>query len=137
MHMLHQNRTRGLAVERKLPCEKLIGQDPERVDITSLIGLFARGRFRRDVRRRSEHAAVLCGRRSDPLGLEDAGDPEVDELHEVGVPAAPHEVDVLGLDVTVHDSSRMHSAEPGAKLHGHDQRALEGRWSLLIELVGK
>ena len=76
-------------------------------------------------------------RRSDPLGLKDASNPEVHQLHEVGVSTASHEVDVLGFDVPVDDPSRMNRAEPGAELHGYDQRTLDGRPAMLIELVGE
>jgi hypothetical protein len=79
----------------------------------------------------------LRRRRSDPLGLQDARNPEVHQLHEIGISAAPHEIDVLGFDVAVHDPGRMHRPEPSAELHDHDQCALERRCSVLVELVGQ
>jgi len=137
VHVLHQDRSGGMPVERQLSCEQLIGQDTEGVNVASLIGCFPGCRFGRYVRCGPKYPSSLRRYRPYSFAFEHAGNSEVYELHEVVVRSAPHQIDILGLDVTVNDPSRVNRAKAGAELHDHDQGALQRWQSALVELVGE
>ena len=91
-----------------------VGDDPQRVEIDPPVDLLAVGLLRRHVLRRADDGA-RTGLHLGEIG-EELGDAEVEHLHEVRVPAAAREEDVLRLEIAVDHAARVGRAEPLADL---------------------
>ena len=126
---LRDDRQVVVGAKRHLAGEALVEQHAQRPDVGAVIEVLVAARLLgRHVEGRAEQEpgvgqAIGLGAVVAPR-LDRLGDPEVDDLHEVGV-AAPHEVEVLGLHVAVEDPLGVRGAERAGRLPRDAQAALD------------
>jgi hypothetical protein len=102
-----QDRVLRLARVRSLLRHQLVEDRAQGVDIgPGVERLFAPRLLGRHVRGRPQRRPRL-GRRARLLQRLQLGDPEVEHLHQVGPVLAPADEQVVGLEVAVHDPSRV------------------------------
>ena len=116
-------------LERLPPREHLVEDDPRRVDVRPGVDDLGERLLRREVLGRPEdHARLREGRRAGAAaprhGLRDLGDPEVEDLHDVGLTVALDEHDVVGLEIAVDDPGAVRVLEAAQDLAGDGERAL-------------
>ena len=112
---------RGWPRERPSSGDGFVGDESQRELIRSVIGVPSARLFGRHVADRAQHDArgraggLRHGlRQFGPVGPVQLGEPEVDDLHAVGV--ADH--DVLGLEIAMHDARGMRLRETVGDLVG-------------------
>ena len=89
--MLGQHTHEGVSLERNTPGDALVQDDTERVDVHPVIEVLARRLLGRHVLGRAEdHPSLreLSAGRSIQFNIAHLGDPEVDDLDEIGDPVA-------------------------------------------------
>jgi len=112
VHLQHRHRV--VVVERHAAGQHLVAEDAERVEVATRVERQPAPLLGRHVLRRPEddarlrlHAVVL---------LQELGDREVEQLHEVGRAGHVQEEHVVGLDVAVDDADRVRLGERRAAL---------------------
>ena len=107
------------ARERQSPGGHLVHHAAQRIDVAAAVDLvrLPRTLLRRHVRRRAHHHAGLRLAGGIALVVGDAGDAEVDDLDEVLLSLVDDQVDVVGLQVAVHDALAVRGLERLAALH--------------------
>ena len=121
--LLDEQADRLIALERRAPGEHLVEQRGDRVDVARGSDRVALRALGRDVARGAEDEPR--GGRHRLLAPVDAGDAEVEDLHEVGIGAAPHEHHVLGLEIAMHDADGVRLARRLAELERDVERLRE------------
>jgi len=104
--MLHEQRRRGAADERRLAAQHLIRHDAQGIEVAARVEIaIARSLLRAHVRRRPDgHARRRQPGRIATVRRRGARDPEVGDER---APIDAVEQDVVGLDVTMDDAARM------------------------------
>ena len=124
--MLDRHAHRRFSVVGRPPCEHLVHDHAQGVDIRTVIHPGASGLLGRDV---MDGAQGLLGQRV--LGGGDAGDAEIGDLDA----AVLEDHHVMGLDVPVDDAAAVGVLQRLGDLHGKMQRFPPGKGGALIHIL--
>jgi hypothetical protein len=125
--VLHRDLERRLACERQLPGEKLVQDDPDRVDVGALVDGRAARLLRREVLRRPDDRPSfghLARRRSRDAEVRDL------EARVAVAGAVLHPQDVVGLDVAMDDPAAVCEADGAEDLARDLDRRRDGKGAL-------
>jgi hypothetical protein len=130
--VLHEHGRRVVGRERRRAGEHLVGDDAEGVEVAAAIDIaLAERLLGRHVGRRANRDAGDGDART---ALRGAGDPEVGDEHAA---AGALDEDVVGLDVTVHDTVRMRVGQGIGDVPEDPPRLGEGGHWLASEALGE
>ena len=135
--VLHQQVRDPVRLERKLTRDQLVDHDADGVDVGAVVDGLALGLLGRRVRRRAHERPLERRGRQRDVGAQRLDQAEVEQLHDVA-PALPcDQVDVLGLEVAVHEAGRVDGGDAVAHLRQDRKEALRREPALGGDHVGQ